>query len=80
MQTIPRYIHVTELDAIKVEDTLRVGQDESVEGQDLEHLQCGHQGAATLLDHMTDYMKNAHVHVQVSLQSPYMYIACILAN
>ena len=47
-------LHVTELDAIKVEHTLRVGQDESIQGQDLEHLQRRHQGAAPLPDHMTD--------------------------
>ena len=43
---------VTELDPLQVEDRLRVGQDEGVEGQDFEHLEGGDQGAPALLDHM----------------------------
>ena len=50
-----KYLHVTELDAVQVEHTLRVSQDEGVEGKDLEHLQGGHQGAAALLYNMADY-------------------------
>lgn len=47
-------LEVTELDALQVEDTLTVGQDEGIERQNLEHLQCGHQRAAALLDHVAD--------------------------
>ena len=48
------------LDAVEVEHALGVGQDEGVEGQDLEHLQRGHQRAATLLDHVTDWEGQNH--------------------
>ena len=48
------YSRVAELDAVEIEHALGVGQDESVEGQDLEHLEGRHQRAAALLDHMTD--------------------------
>ena len=51
---------VAELDAVEVEHALGVGQDEGIEGQDLEHLQRGHQRAATLLDHVTDWEGQNH--------------------
>ena len=53
-QPLQRGLEVTELDALQVQDTLAVGQDEGVERQDLEHLQCGHQGASALLDHVAN--------------------------
>jgi len=46
--------HVTKFDSVKVQDTLRVGQDEGVKCKDLEHLQCGDEGTPPLLDDMTD--------------------------
>lgn len=53
-QPLQRGLEVTELDALQVQDTLAVGQDEGVERQDLEHLQCGHQSASALLDHVAN--------------------------
>lgn len=53
-QPLQRGLEVAELDALQVQDTLAVGQDEGVERQDLEHLQCGHQCAPALLDHVAD--------------------------
>lgn len=47
-------LEVTELDTLQVEDALTICQDEGVERQDFEHLQCGHERAAALLDHVTD--------------------------
>ena len=47
-------LSVTELDSLQVENTLAVGQDQGIEGQDLEHLQGGHQSTPTLLDHVVD--------------------------
>ena len=46
--------HVTKFDSVKVQDTLGVGKDEGVKCKDLEHLQCGDEGAPPLLDDMTD--------------------------
>ena len=48
-------LQITELDSIQVENTLGVGQDESIQGQDLEHLEGSDQSTATLLDHMTNW-------------------------
>lgn len=45
---------VAEFDSIEKQDALGVGENERVEGQDLEHLESGHQSAATLLDYMTN--------------------------
>lgn len=53
-QPLQRGLEVAELDTLQVQDTLAVGQDEGVEGQDLEHLQCGHQCASALLDHVAN--------------------------
>lgn len=47
-------LEVAELDTLQVEDALTIGQDEGVECQDFEHLQCGHERAAALLDHVAD--------------------------
>ena len=53
-QPLQRSLEVAELDALQVQDALAVGQDEGVERQDLEHLQCGHQCASALLDHVAN--------------------------
>ena len=55
--SLPSLSRVTELDAIQEEHTLRVGQNESIEGQDFEHLESRDQRAAALLDHMTNCMR-----------------------
>ncbi len=39
---------IRELDPLQVEDGLAVGEDEGVEGEDLEHLERGDQGAPAL--------------------------------
>ena len=49
------YIHVTEFDAVQIEDALRVCQNERIQGQDLEHLQGCHQSTAPLLHHVADW-------------------------
>ena len=41
---------ITQFDAIQIKDTLTVGEDQRVQGQDLKHLQSGDQSASTLLD------------------------------
>ena len=45
---------VAELDSLEVEDALAVGEDQRVQGEDLEHLQRGDERAAALLDHVVD--------------------------
>ena len=49
-----RGLAITKLNTFQVEDALAVGENESVEGEDLEHLQRGDQRAPALLDHVVD--------------------------
>lgn len=53
-EALQRGLEITELDPLEVEHRLAVGQHQSVQSQDLEHLESGHQRAATLLDDVTD--------------------------
>lgn len=54
-QTLQRGLCVTELDAVEVQHRLTVRQDESVQSQDLEHLQRRHQCTPALLDYVTNW-------------------------
>jgi len=47
---------VGELDPLQVEDGLAVGEDEGVEGEDLEHLERGDQGAPALQERFLGIM------------------------
>ena len=49
-----RCLAVTELDTFKIEDTLTVCQDQSIERQDFKHLERCDQSASALLDHVVD--------------------------
>lgn len=53
-QTLKSGLEIAELHPFQVEHRLAVGQHQSVQSQDLKHLQRGHQSAAALLDHVTD--------------------------
>lgn len=81
-ETLECGLSVTELDTINVQDRLAVGRDQSVQGQDFEHLQCGDQSAASLFDNVIHWegiirsrMKLIHSHLRRStVQSSSLYL------
>lgn len=57
-QALQRGLRVAKLDTVQVQYRLPVRQDQSVQGQDLEHLQRRHQRAAALLYYVAYWKQN----------------------